>query len=72
MDSKPEHRPMAFVIRVQYDRSSLRGQVVAVATGASRLFDDLPGAMAFIEAQVGEREQWPAGADRGTRSPLGG
>jgi hypothetical protein len=52
----------AFVIRLQRTSGDLRGQVVAVATGASRLFKDLPEAMAFIEEIVeAERRGNPEG-----------
>ncbi len=61
-------RSQTFVIRVRPDRQALRGQVVAVATGAARLFEDLADAMAFIRAQVGEE---PAGTRKGTESKPG-
>jgi len=52
----PPHpgRPRAFVIRVHRDRHGLRGQVVAVESGAARLFEDLGDALAFIKDQVDE------------------
>lgn len=58
------HRPMSFVIRVQEGKSGLRGQVVAVATGLTSLFDDLRDAMAFIEAQLRKEEAPPEGGGR--------
>lgn len=47
-------RSQTFVIRLQRDRQTFRGQVVAVATGETHLFEDLADAMAFIQARVGE------------------
>ncbi len=61
-------RSQTFVIRIQRDRQALRGQVVAVATGAARLFEDLADAMTFIRAQVGEE---PASTRKGTESKHG-
>jgi hypothetical protein len=46
----------------------LRGQVVAVADGATRLFDDFDDAMAFIRARVDQRDD-PA-FEREARSKL--
>ena len=55
-------RSQTFVIHVQRDRQALRGQVVAVADGATRLFEDLDDAVAFILARIDQREQPPGGA----------
>lgn len=64
-----------FVIRVRRDRQALRGQVVAVATGEARLFEDLADAMAFIRAQVeegqGETARPPAATPTGRGSEHG-
>jgi hypothetical protein len=45
---------MTFVIRLQRASGGLRGQVVSVTTGATRLFEALADAMAFIEAAAQE------------------
>ncbi len=57
MDPLVGRRPLAFLIRVQRFKEGIRGQVVAVATGVSRLFDNLRDAMAFIEGQVREERE---------------
>ncbi len=49
---------MAFVIRVHRAAGGVRGQVVAVATGLARMFDNLRDALAFIETQI-DREDPP-------------
>lgn len=46
--------PMAFVLRVERGERGVRGQLVAVRTGQTRLFDDLRDAVAFIEAALEE------------------
>ena len=52
----------AFVIRLQRTSGGVRGQVVAVETGAARLFEDLNDAMAFIEEVIeAERRGNPEG-----------
>ncbi len=50
-------RPRTFLIRIQRRDGGVRGQVVTVGTGATRLFDDLREAMAFIEARLAEDEE---------------
>lgn len=45
---------MTFVIRLQRAGGGLRGQVVSVTTGATRLFEGLADAVAFIEAAARE------------------
>jgi len=65
-DPPHPNRPRAFVIRVHRDRHGLRGQVVAVESGASRLFDDLGDALAFIKAQV-DAEAGPAAPEEKDR-----
>lgn len=67
MDLASGDRPKAFVVRVQRGGGGVRGQVVAIASGASRLFADLREAIAFIEAQLGERDT--PGGDRGPSAP---
>jgi hypothetical protein len=49
-------RSLAFVIRIRLDRQAMRGQVVDVADGATRLFEDLADAVTFIRARVARRE----------------
>lgn len=51
------------MIRVHRDREGLRGRVVAVDTGAERLFADLDDAVAFIKAMVNEATGDAAGAE---------
>lgn len=40
------------MIRLQRTSGGIRGQVVAVETGAARLFEDLNDAMAFIQEVI--------------------
>lgn len=69
MAQPPDPTPsQTFVIRLHRERGTLRGQVVAVADGATRLFDDFDDAMAFIRARVDQRED-PA-FEREARSKL--
>ncbi|MGH2669875.1 MAG: hypothetical protein ACRDH5_12315 [bacterium] len=49
-------RSLVFVFRVHRERGMLRGQVVAVADGATRLFDDFDDAMAFVRARLDPRK----------------
>jgi len=60
-----DRRPKAFLIRVERSSESIRGEIVAVATGAVWLFDDLQHAMALIEAGLEEHDEMMSdGADR--------
>lgn len=61
-------RSLVFVFRVHRERGMLRGQVVAVADGATRLFDDFDDAMAFVRARVDQRDDPPF--EREARSKL--
>jgi len=66
MDPLVGRRPLAFLIRVQRLKEGVRGQVVVVATGVSRLFGDLRDAMTFIEAQVQEDRELQGDEQKGT------
>ncbi len=72
--TQPLHsgRHVAFVIRVHRDRQGLRGQVVAVETGAVRLFADLEDAMAFIREMVDSNTRGATAAEGEEDSGGGG
>ncbi len=49
--------PKTFVIRIEQVADGVRGKVVAVATGAAHLFDDLAEAMVFIRTELQGHEE---------------
>lgn len=56
MEPPDVQRSLTFVIRIRSGPSALRGQVVAVATGETCLFEGLADAMAFIRGQIAGSE----------------
>ena len=50
----PAPRPTAFVIRVHRDGAGLRGRIIAVESGAQRMFAALEEAIEFIRTEISE------------------